>query len=115
MKLFDTEATISMIRSNKYEHGSIPIITLIEFLRDVKDEKRDIIKKLLEASFDIIWINNDIIKLYCKIYQELKRRGELVPDADLLIAVTAFSKKFDLVSNDVHFGKLIPFGLKLIK
>ncbi|MEM1985274.1 MAG: PIN domain-containing protein [Nitrososphaeria archaeon] len=115
MKLFDTEVTINMIRTNKYEEGSISIITLIEFLRGISGEKRGTVKGLLEESFDIIWLDNDIIQIYCRIYQELKSKGELVPDADLLIAATAISKKLELVSNDIHFEKLIPFGLKLIK
>lgn len=115
MKLFDTETTINMIRTNKYEEGSISIITLIEFLRGVSDEKRSTVKSLLEESFDIVWLDNDIIQIYCRIYRELKRKGEPVPDADLLIAATAISKRLELFSNDIHFEKLVPFGLKLIK
>ncbi len=115
MKLFDTETIIDMIRSSKYEHGSISIITLIEFLRGIKDERRSKIKKLLEESFEVVWLDNDVIQLYCKMYQELKENGELLPDADLLIAATAISKGLDLVSNDIHFEKLKPFGLNLVK
>ncbi|MEM4177599.1 MAG: hypothetical protein QXK55_03100 [Nitrososphaeria archaeon] len=44
MKLFDTEVTINMIRTNKYEEGSISIITLIEFLRGISGEKRGTVK-----------------------------------------------------------------------
>ncbi len=113
MKLFDTDAIISMVRANKYEYGSISVITVIEFLRGIKAEKRGAVKKLLEESFNVVWLDNDIIQLYCKIYQELKEKGELIPDADLLIAATAISKNFDLISNDTHFEKIVQFGLKL--
>jgi len=115
MKLFDTETIIDMMVYDKHEHGSISIITLIEFLRGIGDEKRNEVKKLLEESFEVVWLDNDIIQLYCKMYQEIKRKGELVPDADLLIAATAISKNLSLVSNDAHFEKLAPFGLNLIK
>ncbi|MEM1545322.1 MAG: hypothetical protein QXY40_01075 [Candidatus Methanomethylicia archaeon] len=39
---------------SKYEYGSISIITLIEILREIKAGKRDVVKRLLERSFNII-------------------------------------------------------------
>ena len=51
---------------------------------------------------------------HCTV-KEIKRKDALVPDVDLLIAATAISKNLSLVLNDVHFEKLIPFGLNLIK
>jgi predicted nucleic acid-binding protein len=51
---------------------------------------------------------------HCTV-KEIKRKDALVPDVDLLIAATAISKNLSLISNDVHFEKLVPFGLNLIK
>lgn len=115
MRMFDTEAIIQMLRTNKYEYGSISIITLIEILRGIKADKRGVVKRLLERSFNIIWLDNDIIQIYCQIYQDLKERGEIIPEADLLIAATAISKGLSLVSNDPHFERISKFGLKLVR
>lgn len=70
MKLFGTETIIGMMVSDKHEYGSISIITLIEFLRGVCDEKRNEVKRLLEESFEVVWFDNDIIPLYCKRNQK---------------------------------------------
>jgi predicted nucleic acid-binding protein len=35
---------------------------------------------LLEESYEVLGLNNDVILKYCEIYEELKRRGELLPD-----------------------------------
>ncbi len=115
MKLFDTDAIVDMLKAEKYEHGSISVVTLTEILRGVKDDKRGLVKKLLEDSFNAIWLDNDIVQAYCKIYRNLKERGELIPDADILIAATAVSKNLSLISNDMHFEKVAAFGLKLMK
>jgi predicted nucleic acid-binding protein len=37
----------------------------------------------------------------------------LLPDADLLIAATAIANDLVLETNDSHFSRLKPFGLKL--
>ncbi|MFZ8794234.1 MAG: PIN domain-containing protein [Acidilobaceae archaeon] len=56
--------------------------------------------------------NNDAILKYCEIYEELKRRGELLPDADLLIAAIAMAYGYILVTKDLGFKRLEALGLR---
>ena len=83
MVLLDTSAVIEMLRKNIYKPGAISIISLIEILRGVTRQKREIVKKALESTFEIINIDNDVILTYCDLYNHLKDRGELLSDADL--------------------------------
>ena len=113
MILLDTDVVIEMLRKRRYEAGAISIITLIEVLRGLKAEKREKVKELLEESFDVLNINNQVIETYCSIYRNLKEKGMLVPDADILIAATAISNNITLKTKDKHFKELKKFGLKL--
>ena len=113
MILLDTDIVIEMLHKRRYEVGAISIITLIEVLRGLKAEKREKVKELLEESFDVLNINNQVIETYCSIYRNLKEKGVLVPDADILIAATAISNNMALKTRDKHFKELEKFGLKL--
>ena len=70
-------------------------------------------KEAIENAYDILNLDNDIILTYCELYNSLKEEGNLIPDADLLIAATAITKKAKLISKDKDFERLKKFGLKL--
>jgi predicted nucleic acid-binding protein len=113
MKLFDTSVLVEQIRKGVFESGAISIMTLIEVLRGVPQGKRERVKRLLEESYEVLGLNNDAILKYCEIYEELKRRGELLPDADLLIAAIAMAHGYTLVTKDLGFKRLEALGVKL--
>jgi len=95
--------------------GSISVVTLIEVLRCIEEEKRAEIKGLLEQSFDVVNLNNKVVTTYCTLNQKLMERGETMPDADLIIAATAISHDLYLKTGDKHFERLKAVGLQLIK
>ncbi|MHC1628327.1 MAG: PIN domain-containing protein, partial [Candidatus Nezhaarchaeales archaeon] len=64
-------------------------------------------------SYDVIGLSNEVIEVYCNLYDELKRRGKVIPDADLLIASTAMAHNLTLKTRDKHFMELQDLGLKL--
>ncbi|MCC6054195.1 MAG: type II toxin-antitoxin system VapC family toxin [Thermosphaera sp.] len=113
MKLLDTSIVIEQLKTGMYRHGAISFITLIEILRGVPVEKREAVKKHLEKSYTIIHLNNEIILEYCEIYDKLRKTGEILNDADLLIAATAIASNLTLVSRDKDFERLLKHGLKL--
>ncbi len=113
MMLLDTDAVIEILKKKRYEAGKISIITLIEFLRGLEVERRKKAKELLEESFDVLNIDNQVIETYCNIYRNLKEEGVPIPDADILIAATAISNNMTLKTRDKHFRVLEKFGLKL--
>lgn len=113
MSLLDTDAVIEMLRERRYEPGAVSVVTLIEVLRGIGGGKRREVKGLLEESFGVLNLDNEAISTYCRLYDELRGRGESVPDADLLIAATAISHDLSLKTGDEHFERLRPFGLRI--
>jgi predicted nucleic acid-binding protein len=113
MKLFDTSIAIEHIKKGVFEKGAISVITLIEILRGVASEKRARVKELLEKVYSVIDISNNAILKYCELYSQLKERGEVLSDADLLIAATAIAHDFVLVTKDKDFQRIANYGLKL--
>ncbi len=85
----------------------------MEVLRGIADKKRLQIRQLLEESFSVLNLDNSIIEAYCRIYRKLKEEGNLLPDADLLIAATAIAHDLILETKDAHFLRLKTLGLKL--
>jgi predicted nucleic acid-binding protein len=115
MKLLDTDVLIGMLRERRYEPGAISIITLLEVLRGLGEGKRESVKRLLEESFRVEGLDNEIVQTYCSLYRKLREEGTSLPDADLLIAATAMARKMVLKTGDEHFEKLKGLGLKLEK
>jgi tRNA(fMet)-specific endonuclease VapC len=107
MNLLDTGIVIDIMENNNYAPAIISPITLLEVLRGIEDKKRLIAKQLLEESFTVLNL------AYCKIYCKLKQEGNLLPDADLLIAATAIAHDLTLETKDAHFARLKSLGLKL--
>ncbi len=114
MNVLDTGIIIQMLKEKRHEQGFISPITLIETLRGIEHSKRTKIKELLEESFYLLNLDNEIIEKYCEIYSKLKKEGNLLPDADLLIGATAMAKGIPLETDDVHFQRLKSLGLELI-
>jgi len=114
----DTDVLLDLIKNGRLETirgSSISVISLLEVLRGIKDEKdRKIVKDALEKLLKIVGIDNEIILLYSTIYNSLKKKGKLIGDADLLIGASVISRKDVLFTkNKKHFERLKKFGLIL--
>ena len=89
---------------------SFSVITLYEILRGLKAKGADRQLKAFRefcALSEILYLTNDTIETASDIYSALKRNGELVGDADILIAATALENGAVLVSrNKSHFERI---------
>jgi tRNA(fMet)-specific endonuclease VapC len=115
MSLYDSNVAIDMLQAKKFDPGFVSVLTLMELLRGIESEKRQVVRKMLEEAFRVINIDDSIIQTYCEIYRSLKQRGELLPDADLIIAATAIAYDLEIKTSDIHFHRLEALGLKLKK
>ena len=113
MILLDTGVVIDNLDQDNYMSAAISTITILEILRGIEDKKRFSTKQLLKESYTVLNLDDEIIEKYCYIYQNLKEKGNLLPDADLLIAATAIAHDLTLETKDAHFQRLKSFGLKL--
>jgi hypothetical protein len=55
------------------------------------------------------------LKVASKIYAELRKKGEIIEDPDLLIASICIANNLPLIThNKKHFKRLEKFGLKVV-
>lgn len=93
-----------------HDRLAFSIITRYEILRGLKAKQA----RAQEAAFEavcqvslILPLTDLVIERAATLYSELYRRGELLPDADLLIAATAQESQRILVTNNLlHFQRI---------
>ena len=124
--LIDTDIVINSFKGNTKvnqkisEYAAIPkaisIITFGELLYGAKkstqrDKNTSIIYRLAEI-FPIVGITRSTIEAFTDIKMALDAKGERIEDFDLLIAATALSLNYTLVTNNTKHYKRIE-GLQL--
>ncbi len=114
MELVDTDVLIDSLRRGEMRGDAVSVLTVLEFLRGMPEGDRERAKELLEEAFEVIGLDNEVIIEYCRLYDRLRERGELLGDADLIIGATAISKGMDLLTgNERQFARLKEYGLRL--
>lgn len=69
--------------------------------------KKSIIYETLRKQYRMLWLDDlRISEKAAEIYADLKQRGQLIQDADILIAATALCADFTVVSDDEHFTRI---------
>jgi len=120
--LLDTSILIAFLRGEEdvvakveeyleeFDRLSLSIITYYEILRGLKymgnEKKLRDFEELMDKS-ELITLDRAIIDKASGIYADLKRRGELVEDADILIAASCPVEGMILVTdNEEHFRRI---------
>jgi tRNA(fMet)-specific endonuclease VapC len=124
--LIDTDIVINSIKGNTKvnqrigEYAAIPkaisIVTFGELLYGAKkstqrDKNTSIVYRLAEI-FPIVGITRSTIEAFTDIKMALDMKGERIEDFDLLIAATALSLNYTLVTNNTKHYRRIE-GLQL--
>ena len=125
--LIDTDIIINSIKGNKKvnqrisEYAAIPkaisIITFGELLYGAKksiqrDKNTSIVYRLAEI-FPIVGITRSTIEAFTDIKMALDLKGERIEDFDLLIAATALSLNYTLVTNNTkHYKRMEGLNLE---
>jgi len=120
--LLDTSILIAFLRGEEdvvakveeyleeFDRLSLSIITYYEILRGLKyidnEKKSRDFEELMDKS-ELITLDREIIDKASGIYADLKRRGELIEDADILIAASCPVEGMILVTdNEEHFRRI---------
>ena len=86
------------------------IITQYEILRGLKAKgatKQIAVFENFCSQNTILSLSKEIISKAAEIYADLRKRGELIGDADILIAATAIVNKLGIVTNnEKHFQRI---------
>ncbi len=113
--MLDTSVVIDALRGSIcYEPGKVSVLTVVEVLRGIPEDKRDAAKALLEEAYSVVGITNNVMLNYCRLHDSLKADGCLLPDADLIIAASALAEGEPLLTRDSDFRHLEKYGLQLV-
>lgn len=121
--LLDTDIVINFLRKEenavevfkKLERAAkkISVITLAEFLvgcaksSKPKQQRKNFYQFLLVNKIKVHAINRKIAEDYAEIRSELEKKGQKLPNFDLLIAATALTYNFIFVTgNKKHFQRI---------
>jgi tRNA(fMet)-specific endonuclease VapC len=97
-------------------HFTFSIITRYEILRGLKAKQA--VRQI--ASFEdrcrksvVLPLSDEVIVLAAGIYGDMHRSGQLISDADILIAATALVHELTLVTeNQAHFQRIPDLGVE---
>ena len=120
--LLDTSILIAFLRGEEdvvskveayleeFDMLNLSIITYYEILRGLRyienEKKLRGFEELMDKS-EIITLAREVMDRASEIYAELKRRGKLIEDADILIAASCLVKGMVLVTdNEEHFRRI---------
>ncbi|HKQ08231.1 MAG TPA: type II toxin-antitoxin system VapC family toxin [Blastocatellia bacterium] len=120
--ILDTDILSTLMRRNpdviaksraylvQYGQLTISIITRYEILRGLRakgaSQQEARFEQFCEKN-EILSITDEVIVQAAAIYADLYKRGELIGDADILIAATALVNGFGVVTNNEdHFRRI---------
>jgi tRNA(fMet)-specific endonuclease VapC len=94
----------------EYPQLSVSLITRFEILRGLKAKAATTRVRNFDAfcaTCEIVALSDQIVVRASDIYADLYRRGQLIGDADILIAATALTNGLALATNNTaHFSRI---------
>jgi hypothetical protein len=107
MTLIDTSVLIEVLRGRITNVGdALSIISVMEVARVLDKAKRLRVLRELKDTYTIYPLDEKVAMEYCELYYELRNRGRLIPDLDLIIASTAKAYGEKLITRDKDFLSL---------
>ena len=106
------ESVLAQARSYLTHHANltISIITRFEILRGLSAKNATSQLAAFHAmcqSLEVFAINDDVVVRAAEIYGQLYQAGQLVGDADILIAATCLEHDCEIVTNNTtHFSRV---------
>ncbi|MGI9065821.1 MAG: type II toxin-antitoxin system VapC family toxin [Pyrinomonadaceae bacterium] len=120
--LIDTDVLSLLMRKNltvvanarlylaEHHRFSISVITRYEILRGLKVKgasKQATVFEDFCVRTEVVPISDDVVLRAADIYADLYKRGELIGDADILIAASAMVRECGLATNNEgHFRRI---------
>lgn len=124
MVVFDTSLIVDALKKRKYalrliesysekEQIAITIVTKYEVLRGAPERYFNFTSNLL-SRFIILDFGNDAIDATVKLYKQLREKGTLINELDIIIAGIAAVNNQTLITKDKDFLKLGSNGITVL-
>lgn len=104
--------TISKLQSQSLYISIISVGEILEGLLETKNKKKLTLFKELLKTVTVVNVDLSIIEKFAFVRKFLRRKGLLIDNLDLLIAVTCLTHNLTLITNNVSHFKRIS-GLKM--
>lgn len=102
-RLAHQRLTVSLITVGEVYEGAYRTSNPHEHLRAFR---------ILFRTFDILNLNDSIMERFAEIRADLRRRGQRIPDFDLILCATALEHDLTLLSYNVRHLQRVP-GLRV--
>jgi tRNA(fMet)-specific endonuclease VapC len=94
-----------------FDKLSINVIAYYEILRGLKDlgndEKLRRFRDFIQSN-ELVWLRKETVEKAAEIYAYLKKDGNLIEDADILMASIAIVEDLTLITNNPsHFNRVM--------
>ena len=115
MTIFDTNIVIDYLRgkqqaseimADKHSEIAITVITGYELLKGYRTKKEETTVNELLSRVRIYCMDNKSMRVSGSLYRELKSRGKLKNEADVLIAGIVLANNETLITADSDFSEL---------
>jgi tRNA(fMet)-specific endonuclease VapC len=101
-----------LLEGNQFIINPITYYEISRGLLAINSQKKFQMFKDLCGIFGIIELSNDVLDIAAQNYVILRKKGELIEDADLFIAATCIANDLVLITNNQsHFSRID--GLKI--
>lgn len=101
---------INAIKAYRYtENVAITILNKYELIRGKKFFEQHMLEELL-SNLNVYGLNDVEIGISAEIYRNLKERGKLIDEFDILIAGIAIANNEKLVTSDTDFKEIKKIG-----
>jgi tRNA(fMet)-specific endonuclease VapC len=103
---------VTSLRRLAPRHLAISVVTMAEIFEGAFNSpnpsaRLGIYRRFL-APFRLITLNEPIVELFAELRSSLRRRGEIIPDFDFLVAATALNYDLTVLTFDQRHYRRIP-------
>ncbi|MHB1830185.1 MAG: PIN domain-containing protein [Candidatus Micrarchaeaceae archaeon] len=91
----------------------ITIINRYELIKGSKFVETKILNEFLNA-FDVYYLDQKSVDISAQIYRQLKEKGKLINDSDILIAGMCISNNEELITMDSEFERINNKNIKVV-
>lgn len=114
----DKPQVVSFLQKAEQSGLAVSVISLGEILEGLVGQPKEVKRRKDLEDFivatTVVDVNREIAEIFAKIRANLRNKGELINNLDILIAATALEYNLTLVTEDNDFRRIEGLRLKFI-